>query len=77
MQVGCYTLDLYCDNAVSGWTCETYADYEASIPVCLESLPVQYVAEFGSNCRKQARRHGWTISGDKTICPYCNKKDRK
>lgn len=60
--VGCYSLDLYCDNykggrdEIHGWG----------------NFPVQYTAERGGDCRAQARAAGWRLGRDcSAICPKC------
>ncbi len=70
MQVGCYTLDLYCDNSESAWTCAT----DIMMSGETERWPIQYTHELGTKCRKDARRDGWTLTREKTICPHCNGK---
>jgi len=62
MLVGCYTLDLYCDNA----DCTDTRDG-----------PWQYCAETGATCRREARDAGWIITDEKQICPKCSGKKRK
>lgn len=60
MQVGCYTLDLYCDkeNPKHKW----------------HEFPHQYTAELGSVARTKARNAGWKLlRNGKAICPKCNK----
>ena len=65
MQVGCYVLDLYCDN--------TKIDFEEDMKIhSFNQFPHTYTAEFGSTCRREARERGWTINKDKIICPECN-----
>src|ERR1035437_10194182 len=58
MQVGCYTLNLYCD-------------YKAHVPKFNE-FPREYTDELGVRCRKAAKRAGWILSFDGTAtCPKC------
>ncbi len=65
MLVGCYTLDLYCDNF-------------KAIEHKFGDFPQQYTDEFGSACRRLAREDGWLIKSDKQLCPKCsNKKEKK
>ena len=61
MIVGCYTLDLYCDN--EGASCHEFDEF-----------PHSYGAEFGSQCRAEARRDGWKLHNGQAICPKCNRK---
>ena len=66
---GCYTLDLYCDMAESVIYPDKVHEYG--------EFPKTYTAEFGSECRKMARKDGWIIRRDGTvICPKCSKKVR-
>lgn len=63
MQVGCYLLDLYCDNP-------------AHKPGGYSDAPhYQYSDEHGSRCRRMARKHGWRWSSDAmvAVCPECTK----
>ncbi len=58
MIAGCYTLDLYCD--------------EESPDHVYDEFPHQYTHEFGSTCRRKARKDGWHISKDLQLCPKCS-----
>ena len=60
MIVGCYTLDLYCE--------------EDGHPHEYNEFPHQYIHEFGSTCRRMARKDGWILDRQncKAICPKCN-----
>ena len=63
MQVGCYSLDLYCDF-----------ENEAHE---YQEFPHQYTNEFGSKCRRNAKKAGWILKRDGgAICPKCRKKPR-
>lgn len=66
MWVGCYGLDLYCEN-------------EDSTKHSWNEFPHQFTDELGSVCRDKARKLGWIIRKDGTaICPKCSgKKDLK
>lgn len=69
MQVGCYTLDLYCDNAKQ-WPDDLGHDYG--------EFPWSYTGELGSKCRAKARKAGWKLLPDGgAICPKCNKRSNK
>jgi hypothetical protein len=69
MIVGCYTLDLYCDNP---FHLDVYGEF-----------PDQYFDEYGSVCMRQARNRGWLFTKDKNtgeriaICPRCSGKKKK
>jgi len=59
MQVGCYTLDLYCDAPNCTRTPQ----------------PETFIHELGSTCRRRARKAGWYLTHDgKAFCPTCTKK---
>lgn len=60
MIVGCYCLDLYCDNELAHT--KNYATRRE-----------QFTAETGGECRQQARKRGWklNITTGKAICPAC------
>ena len=62
--IGCYTLDLYCDNQNDAVLHDGYKEF-----------PVEYCHEFGSKARMNARRDGWRIDKKNhiTLCPSCNK----
>lgn len=72
MIVGCYSLDLYCrftgiDNP---------ADYRAESEELhgTREFPQNYTDEYGSVCRRNARKDGWKLLRDSTaICPKCVK----
>lgn len=70
MIVGCYSLDLYCDNPL-----ETYFGQGAT-PIGFhgfDEFPHQFIAETGENCRQQARKRGWKLDlqNHKAYCPRC------
>jgi hypothetical protein len=59
MQVGGYTLDLYCDRINP-----THEHKE---------FPHTFYGELGTKCRKAARKAGWKLQVDgTTICPKCS-----
>jgi len=64
--VGAYTLHLYCDNTKA--TSHRHREF-----------PHEFVAEFGSRARANARRAGWRINkrDGEAICPKCRAKERK
>ena len=72
MIVGCYTLDLYCDDPN-----ETHEKIDFMHSAGGE-FPHQYTAAYGSQCRAQARRDGWTLNLQKNtaICPKCHGKKK-
>lgn len=61
--VGCYSLDLYCDNGG-----DQAHDWKVS-------FPHQFTGETASTCRKQARERGWKLDlvNYKAYCPRCVK----
>lgn len=66
MIVGCYTLDLYCDNAKPQDGIHEWNEF-----------PHQFFDEFGSTCRSNARKAGWLLSEKRALCPKCSGKKRK
>jgi hypothetical protein len=65
--IGCYTLELYCDNQPDRQKPDAIHGYE--------EFPKQYCNEFGSRCRAMARKDGWKLTKDGgSICPKCAKK---
>ena len=60
MIIGCYTLDLYCDNK----DCYTVG------------MPHQFTGPSAMHCYKQARAIGWIINlqKSKAYCPRCKEK---
>ncbi len=69
MQVGCYTLDLYCDRSTI-----LYGEAGDGIHR-YDEFPISYSMELGVDCRQQARKDGWILkrNGD-AICPKCSGK---
>jgi hypothetical protein len=74
MLVGCYSVDLYCENASGEHgekTCRVGWEYGG---------PPVYTGETLGECIRAARKDGWTITNDrprKTFCPRCTKARRK
>ncbi len=65
MMAGCYSLDLYCDNA------GTFPDGIHAF----DEFPHQFTHELGSVCRARAKAAGWLFQRDgKTLCPKCSGK---
>ena len=68
MKVGCYTLDLYCDN------------YQAPPPRDgiheWGEFPHQYSGPNKQRCERDARRDGWQLSKE-DLCPKCSGKKGK
>jgi hypothetical protein len=62
MEVGCYTMDLYCDS---------------DRPHKYGEFPHQYCGHTQGNCKRKAKRNGWTFVSDesnsKVFCPECSK----
>ena len=67
MIAGCYSLDLYCEDAEGG-----------PCPVPWNKFPDTFTGETWGQCVRQARRAGWRITRDRrAYCPECSgKKDR-
>jgi len=66
MQVGCYSLHLYCENYSVADGIHNYGEF-----------PHEYAHEYGSRCRADARRDGWLLKRDgRALCPKCNPKRR-
>jgi hypothetical protein len=60
-EVGCYTLDLYCDRENPA---HAYKEF-----------PHTFIAELGATCRRRAREAGWVFHKDRTAsCPKCNRR---
>jgi len=66
MRYGKYTLDLYCDNRARRYSSGDIHNNK--------DWPVQYVSELGSTARAVARRDGWLLGKNKTLCPLCSGK---
>lgn len=63
MQVGCYTLDLYCDK---NKVCTKEFKYN--------EFPHQYTGPTKKNCVVQARKDGWIFHHNyEASCPKCSK----
>lgn len=66
MIVGCYTLDLYCENYTNDGL-DGIHDYR--------EFPTTFTNEKGSVCRTQARKSGWKLTnGGRAYCPKCVQK---
>ena len=70
MMVGGYSLDLYCDE-VDGAD-KTVTD---ALGHRYDEFPHTYYGEHGSTCRRDTRRHGWTL-GKRVLCPKCTERLR-
>ncbi len=57
MIVGCYTLDLYCDNESDAHN--------------FREFPHQFTAERETDCMRQAAAKGWRFKDNKAYCPKC------
>lgn len=77
MQVGCYTLDLYCDN-LEDESKHTHGWYVVDPGGAgSKQFPLQYTGETGGECRRRARKHGWKLArseNGKDLCPRCTGK---
>lgn len=66
MIVGCYSIDLYCDN---------FVEYPY-----MHGEPDQFTGETRGECIAKARRQGWIVNdkpredGGRQICPMCSGK---
>lgn len=68
MIVGCYSVDLYCDNT-EGKKC----------PSPWSSFPWVYTGETQGECLRQARKAGWRFSRErprKAYCPKCKRRKK-
>ena len=67
MQVGCYSLDLYCGSDYSSGTNDGIHEHG--------EFPHQYTGPNGRDCKKQARADGWKLtrrgSEGEDLCPKC------
>ena len=68
MEVGCYSIDLYCD-------CVSTEEYGKDCPHEIANYmyyPVQFNGHTQGQCRKQARSFGWVFKRDgRVISPHC------
>lgn len=62
MIVGCYHLQLYCENYNGEDGTHAWREF-----------PHEYTHELGSTCRANARKDGWKLSDNKAYCPKCVK----
>lgn len=66
--VGCYTLDLYCDNVDAPLVSQRPGPGQH----LYDEFPAQFFHELGSQCRSAAKRKGWMFAKDgRTFCPRC------
>lgn len=71
MKVGCYTLDLYCDN---NFTINSLGVYTSDSRHAFQEFPHQFTGDNEAACVKQARSQGWLISDKRQLCPKCSGK---
>lgn len=76
MQIGAYTLDLYCDcNCIPVWKRDEVGDLTS---ICHEhnynEFPHQYVGDTHRDTSKRAKLAGWKLSKKLDLCPKCNRK---
>lgn len=70
MIVGCYTLDLYCENADP-----SAAGYRTQCPHRWGHFPTVFTGETEGECLRAARRSGWFITRERyAYCPTCSGK---
>jgi hypothetical protein len=68
MIVGCYSLELYCENQPDRQKPDSVHGYE--------EFPSVYAAQRREDCERAARKDGWMIN-NKTgvcLCPKCSGK---
>lgn len=76
MIVGCYSVDLYCDNWFDHPDGTRYTGHP-------NRKPHVYTGETEAGCLRQAKHDGWRITraankGDrKSYCPACSGKKRR
>ena len=69
--IGCYSLDLYCDNEQAHWVeGETWQKGYCNVPM------FETIGRSRASCFRRARKAGWTIDPRtyKTRCPKCKGK---
>jgi hypothetical protein len=74
MIVGCYSLDLYCENAekagdMHGTGRDGIHDYQ--------EFPMTFTSDRRQECEREARSIGWMINNKTGIClcPKCSRKN--
>lgn len=76
MWAGCYSLDLYCDNADGGpghYHIQKNGDLFDDAGHYVGEFPVRLTGETGSSLRRKAREWGWVIRADgSAVCPKCS-----
>ena len=82
MIVGCYTMDLYCDDPMHNerfrpWTASTGIMY-----LCFpkyDSRPYNntFSGRNAKECKYQAIRKGWTFKRDTCVCWACNEVNKE
>ena len=77
MIVGCYSIDLYCDNYDEiHWKGRDDHGHE------WREFPHTYTGKTRGECIAQARKHGWLVNdrleddGGRQLCPKCSGKRR-
>lgn len=61
MIVGCYSMDLYCDECGFGYGTDS----------------ASFAGETRGQCVRQARLWGWLVGRERQLCPKCSGKRRR
>ncbi len=69
MIVGCYDLELYCDNGDNGEDCPDYKSW------CMNPNGT-FTGYDRAEAYRKARSLGWRIGKEKCYCPKCSGKHR-
>lgn len=78
MQIGAYSLDLYCDMyRVYLYDGVTAGYHLAPDGRTIDGAMCQFVGPNESSCKRQARKLGWRLSAKGDACPYCVKQARQ
>ncbi len=75
MEVSCYSMDLYCDNAGDEYACNAGLNDD---PHDFQEFPHAYIGPTREYCKRNASKHGWLFKQNRqTICPKCSGKVTK
>jgi hypothetical protein len=76
MIVGCYLLDLYCDNPDCSHRKYVLGRVDDA-PNPYAGTHMDFAGRNKTDCLRQARQAGWGIGSRRQLCPECMQKGRQ
>ena len=75
MIVGCYTVNLYCDDEGHEGFIGSTGSYYVKVGIFHDEVKHEFAGQNERECFAQARRIGWEFTRDRrVICPFCQKR---